>query len=140
MKPWRTVAQTAGLLFVAGACSMPASASKTPMVSDVLAVPADVPTHVLFTCAADTIARFSDTSSSWPKVTRKDVAAGVLESGDFPERNRTGFRMRIERPQGAVQAKITLKGAGAYFADLGVDQAMQGLKSELDTCIASQPL
>jgi hypothetical protein len=139
MKPRRATAQIAGLMLAASAC-MPAAAGKTPMAFDVLAVPADVPTHVLFTCAEDTIARFSDTSSSWPKVTRRDVVAGVLESGDFSEKNRTGFRMRIERPQGAVQAKITLKGAGAYFVDLGVDQAMKELKSELDTCIASQPL
>ncbi|WP_369939780.1 hypothetical protein [Xanthomonas medicagonis] len=139
MKSWHVTVRIA-ILLLTSACSMPAAAGKMPMASDVLAVPADVPTHVLFTCAEDTIARFSDTSSSWPKVTRKDTAAGVLESGDFPERNRTGFRMHIERPQGAAQAKITLKGAGAYFTDLGVDQAMQDLKSELDTCIASQHL
>ncbi|WP_369933795.1 hypothetical protein [Xanthomonas tesorieronis] len=140
MKPRLVATQIAGLLFLASACGTSAAAKKTPMASDVLAVPADVPTRVLFTCAQDTIARFSDTSSSWPKVTRNDAAAGVLESGDFPKKNRSGFRMRIERPRGAVQAKITLKGAGAYFADLGVDQALADLKSELDTCIASQPL
>jgi hypothetical protein len=47
--------------------------------------------------------------------------------------------MRIERPQGAGQAMITLKGAGAYFVDLGVEQAMKDLKTSLDSCVASQP-
>ncbi len=139
MKPWLVAAQIAGLLFVAGACSMSAAAKKTPIASDVLVVPADLPTQRLFDCAETSITQLSETSSSWPKVTRKDDAKGVLESGNFEEENRSGFRMRIERPQGAGQARITLKGAGAYFVDLGVEQAMKDLKTSLDSCVASQP-
>lgn len=138
MKPRRATAQIASLMLAASAC-MPAAAGKTPMAFDVLTVPTDVPTHVLFTCTEDTIARFSDTSSSWPKVTRKDAAKGVLESGNFEDANRSGFRMRIERAQGAGQARIALNGAGAYFADLGVAQAMQDLKTALGSCIATPP-
>ncbi|WP_369914385.1 hypothetical protein AB8810_16895 [Xanthomonas sp. NCPPB 3005] len=118
---------------------MSAAAKKTPMASDVLVVPADLPTQRLFDCAETSIARLSETSSSWPKVTRKDDARGVLESGNFEDANRSGFRMRIERAQGAGQARIALKGAGAYFADLGVAQAMQDLKTALGRCIATPP-
>ncbi|MDR6671605.1 hypothetical protein [Xanthomonas sp. 1678] len=139
MKPWLVAAQIAGLLVAAGACSMSAAAKKTPMASDVLVVPADLPTQRLFACAETSIAKLSETSSSWPKVTRKDDAKGVLESGNFEEANRSGFRMRIERPQGASQARIALKGAGAYFVDLGVEQAMKDLKASLDRCVAAQP-
>ncbi|UYB51298.1 hypothetical protein OCJ37_15045 [Xanthomonas sp. AM6] len=117
---------------------MSAAAKKTPMASDVLVVPADLPTQRLFDCAETSISKLSETSSSWPKVTRKDDAKGVLESGNFEEENRSGFRMRIERPQGAGQARITLKGAGAYFVDLGVEQAMKDLKASLDSCVATQ--
>ncbi|WP_260676264.1 hypothetical protein [Xanthomonas graminis] len=118
---------------------MAEAAPKTPMASDVLAIPADLPTQRLFDCAETSIAQLSETSSSWPKVTRKDAANGVLESGNFEDANRSGFRMRIERAQGTSQAKITLKGAGAYFADLGVAQAMQDLKTALGSCIATPP-
>jgi len=139
MKPWRIAVQIAGLLFAASACSMVDAAPKTPMASDVLALPADLPTQRLFDCAETSIAHLSETSSSWPKVTRKDAARGVLESGNFEDANRSGFRMRIERAQGAGQARIALKGAGAYFADLGVAQAMQDLKTALGSCIATPP-
>ncbi|WIH05888.1 hypothetical protein KHF85_05340 [Xanthomonas translucens pv. graminis] len=139
MKPWRITVQIAGILFAAGACSMAEAAPKTPMASDVLALPADQPTQRLFDCAETSIAHLSETSSSWPKVTRKDAANGVLESGNFEDANRSGFRIRIERAQGVGQAKIALKGAGAYFADLGVAQAMQDLKTALGSCIATPP-
>lgn len=139
MKPWLVAAQIAGLLFVAGACSMTATAKKAPTASDVLTVPTDLPTQRLFDCAETSITKLSETSSSWPKVTRKDDAKGVLESGNFEEENRSGFRMRIERAQGAGQARITLKGAGAYFVDLGVEQAMKDLKASLNSCVATQP-
>jgi len=115
------------------------AAPKTPMASDVLAIPADLPTQRLFDCAETSIAHVSETSSSWPKVTHKDAAKGVLESGNFEDANRSGFRMRIERAQGAGQARIALKGAGAHFADLGVAQAMQDLKTALGSCIVAPP-
>jgi hypothetical protein len=139
MKPWRVAVQIAGILFVAGACNMAEAAPKTPMASDVLAIPADLPTQRLFACAETSIAHLSETSSSWHKVTRKDAAKGVLESGKVEDTNRSGFRMRIERAQVAGQARIALKGAGAYFADLGVAQAMQDLKTALGSCIANPP-
>jgi len=137
MKPWLAAVQITGLLIVAGGCSVPAAARTPPMASDVLAIPADLPTQRLFDCAEASIAHLSETSSSWPTVTRKDAANGVLESGNFEDANRSGFRMRIERAQGAGQARIALKGAGAYFADLGVAQAMQDLKTALGSCIAT---
>lgn len=139
MKPWLAAVQITSLLIVAGGCSVSAAARTPPIASDVLIVPADLPTQRLFDCAETSIAQLSETSSSWPKVTRKDAAKGVLESGNFEEANRSGFRMRIERVQGAGQARIALKGAGAYFADLGVAQAMQDLKVTLGSCITAPP-
>ncbi|MET7140545.1 hypothetical protein M3S04_01135 [Xanthomonas sp. PPL139] len=139
MTPWHRIAQLTGLALVASACSMSAAARKTPMASAALRVPADLPNQRLLDCAESSIATLSETSSSWPKVTREDAARGILESGDFPEANRSGFRLRLERLPGASQANLALKGAGAYFVDLGVDQAMQDLKTALDRCVATQP-
>lgn len=139
MTRWRRIAQFAGLALLASACSLPAAAHRTPMASAVLSVPADLPNQRLFDCAESSIATLSETSSSWPKITRDDPAQGILESGDFPETNRSGFRLRLERPPGANQAKLALKGAGAFFVDLGVDQAMRDLKTALDRCVATQP-
>ncbi len=61
----------------------------------------------------------------------------MLESGTFDDKNRTGFRMRIERAQEAKQADITLRGGGPYFIDLGVKQAMNNLMTLLDSCVSS---
>ncbi|UKE49953.1 hypothetical protein KCU57_14650 [Xanthomonas translucens] len=104
-----------------------------------MAIPVDLPTQRLFDSAETSIAQLSETSSSWPKVTRKDAANGMLESGNFEDANRSGFRIRIERAQRAGQARIALKGVGAYCADLGVAQAMQDLKTALGSCIATAP-
>lgn len=139
MTPWHRTAHFAGVALVASACSMPAAARKAPMASAVLSVPTDLPNQRLFDCAESSIAALSETSSSWPKVTREDPAKGILESGDFPDTNRSGFRLHLERPPGANQAELALKGAGAYFVDLGVDKAMQDLKTALDRCVATSP-
>ncbi len=106
-----------------------------PKRAESVALPASLETAQLFDCAASSIATFAKTSSSWPGVTHRDVDAGVLESGDFANENKTGFRVHIERTS-PTEATIQMKGAGAYFTDLGVDQAMSDFKASLSTCIA----
>lgn len=106
-----------------------------PKQTGSIALPAGLDTERLFDCAESSIASFARESSSWPGVSRRDAAAGILESGEFAEENRSGFRIRLERT-GPTAATIEMKGAGAYFADLGVDQAMTDFKASLTNCLA----
>ncbi len=114
---------------------MNGSLGPAPKRADTVSLPAGLETEHLFDCAESSIASFAKESSSWPGVTRRDVAAGILESGEFDEENRTGFRVRIERTS-PTAAGIEMKGAGAYFVDLGVDQAMADFKASLEACLA----
>lgn len=111
---------------------------KMPLASDALSVPTALPNKRLFDCAQSSILELSKTSSSWPEVTLRNDGSGILESGDFDKDDKTGFRMRIERPNGTGQAAIALKGAGAYYFDLGVDQAMKDLKATMQHCISEK--
>ncbi|MFB9037892.1 hypothetical protein [Xanthomonas arboricola] len=138
MKPWLKVYTVIGSLISLGGCNAFLATGKVPTASDRLIIPRDLPNQPLFDCAEISISKLSATDSSWSEVTRKDSLNGVLESGNFEEKNLAGFRMRIERPQGSSQAKITLKGGGAYFFDLGVDKAMNDFKTLLGSCVASQ--
>lgn len=114
---------------------MNGSLGPAPKREESLALPASLGTAQLFDCATSSIATFAKTSSSWPNVTRRDVDAGILESGDFADENKTGFRVHIERTS-PTEATIQMKGAGAYFTDLGVDQALSDFKRSLSSCIA----
>ncbi|MGX0954929.1 hypothetical protein AB7M18_001057 [Pseudomonas viridiflava] len=120
-----------------GGCNAFLATGKIPTASDHLAIPRDLPNQRLFDCAELSIRQLSATDSSWREITRKDSINGVLESGTFDDKNRTGFRMRIERAQEANQADITLRGGGPYFIDLGVTKAMKNLMTLLDSCVSS---
>ncbi|GKS96291.1 hypothetical protein [Acidovorax sp. SUPP2825] len=134
---WPAMGVAAGLACVLSGCALTGTAGYPPSASRVLAVPADLPTPRLFDCAAASLARMSEASSAWPGITRRDDAQGLLESGHFPEWNRSGFRMRIERPPGGGEATLTLKAGGAYLADLGAAQAMNDFEAVLRPCIGA---
>ncbi|WP_083488130.1 hypothetical protein [Stenotrophomonas koreensis] len=136
---WRTrTAAAACLAFSAtaiGACSMTQSASKMPMASASISTPADLSNARIFDCAEAAVSDLSQTSSSWPKITLRDESKGVLESGDYPADDKTGFRMRLERINAGTGIRVHLKGAGAYYVDLGVQKAIDDLTRKVDECI-----
>lgn len=82
------------------------------------------PAARIFDCAEAAVSDLSQTSSSWPKITLRDESKGVLESGDYPADDKTGFRMRLERINAGTGIRVHLKGAGAYYVDLGVQKAI----------------
>ncbi len=127
----------AGLACVLSGCALTGAAGYPPSASRVVAVPADLPNPQLFDCAAAGLARLSETSSAWPGITRRDDAQGLLESGHFQEWNRSGFRVRIERPPGAREATLVLRAGGAYLADLGAAQALRDFEAVLKPCMAA---
>ena len=138
MKPWWKVFTIIGLVTSLGGCNAFLATGNTPTASDHLIIPRDLPNQRLFDCAELSISKLAATDSSWREVTHKDSTNGVLESGTFDDKNRTGFRMRIERAKGANQADVILKGGGPYFMDLGVTRAMKDLKTLLESCVSSK--
>jgi hypothetical protein len=134
----RTPSMALQLVLVAsfvGGCSAPPLASNTPIASTRLSTPTNLPNAIIFDCAESAISTFSQTSSSWPRVSLRDEHSGALESGDYPADDKTGFRMRLQRAEAGAALQIDLKGAGAYYADLGVQKAIEQLGTEIERCI-----
>jgi len=49
--------------------------------------------------------------------------------------NVTGFRIRLHHRAAAGKVDVELKGADAYFIDLGVDTAIADFRRELSRCL-----
>jgi hypothetical protein len=125
-------------LTIAG-CLMADMPMNAPKTSSSVEVPSGTSTEALFACAETTVQELADADDRWdPRVTRRDVAAGVMETASYGEENESGFRIRISFMLGSDRAQVELKGAGAYFVDLGVEDAMTVFKSKLSACIPAQ--
>ena len=112
---------------------------KAPQTSSAIEVPSATSTEALFSCAETTVQALADTDDRWdPRVTRRDVEAGVLETSNYGKENESGFRIRLRFVSGSGQAQVGLKGAGAYFIDLGVEEAMTRFKSKMSVCLSSR--
>lgn len=120
---------------LASGCSKSSLTSRAPIASTTIFTPAKLTNAEIFDCAQVTIAELSKTSSSWPKISLRDEATGVLESGDYPADDKTGFRMRLQRAEAGAALQIDLKGAGAYYVDLGVEKAINELGTQIQRCI-----
>jgi hypothetical protein len=126
-------------LFSLTGCVMSNTPMQAPRTSSAIDVPSATSTEALFSCAETTVQALADADDRWdPRVTRRDVEAGVLEPADYGKENESGFRIRLRFVSGSGQAQVELKGAGAYFIDLGVEDAMARFKSELSACMPSQ--
>ena len=108
-----------------------------PKASDSIEIRAGTSVESVFACAETTVRDLADADDRWDaRVTRRDVATGILETSNYPEENESGFRIRLEFAQDDDRAQLELKGAGAYFVDMGVEDAMRTLKAKLSTCIS----
>lgn len=109
-----------------------------PTASGDLAPPAGIVTESVFACAERSVIALHAKNQFWnTRITRRDPDDGALETGDFPDDNIGGFRIRLRYPSGANQVKIDIKGAGPYYSDLGVDQALDDFKAELSRCLSA---
>ena len=87
-------------------------------------------------CAERTVAHLARQDNRWDaRVTHRDRATGVLETGDFKSWNATGFRIRVVPDLDRREATLHLKGAGAYFTDLGVDAAADRFVAAFSQCL-----
>ncbi|GAA4791104.1 hypothetical protein GCM10023307_15580 [Lysobacter hankyongensis] len=141
MSTARPIASMFGLafLFSLTGCVMSNTPMKAPQTSSAIEVPSATSTEALFSCAETTVQALADTDDRWdPRVTRRDVEAGVLETSNYGKENESGFRIRLRFVSGSGQAQVGLKGAGAYFIDLGVEEAMTRFKSKMSVCLSSR--
>lgn len=141
MSTARLIASMFGLafLFSLTGCVMSNTPMKAPQTSSAIEVPSATSTEALFSCAETTVQALADTDDRWdPRVTRRDVEGGVLETSNYGKENESGFRIRLRFVSGSGQAQVGLKGAGAYFIDLGVEEAMTRFKSKMSVCLSSR--
>jgi len=66
----------------------------------------------------------------------RDLATGVYETDQYNASNVSGFRLKAERSKKTPSSlALTLRGAGAYCADLGVGPEMARLKADVSACL-----
>jgi hypothetical protein len=127
------------LLFSMTGCVMSNMPAKAPSSSGTLPVPAGVGAETVLSCAESSVQSLRDKNELWnTRVTRRDVANGVLETGNFEEENVGGFRVSAQYKPESNSVQIRLKGAGPYFMDIGVDQAFADLDAQMRQCLSSK--
>lgn len=90
----------------------------------------------LFACAGSALVELRRTDAHWStRITLRDAGRGRFETGNFPESNVMGYRIRVVREGDAPRAVLHVRAAGPYFADLGADDAMRALKKSLTACL-----
>lgn len=110
-------------------------ASCVPTSTRQISLPPGLPSARVFACTEQAIVHLRAGNSAWQPVSLRDEGAGVLESGDYQQRNRTGLRIRLLHRSGSDSAQLLLRGAGAYFTDLGVEAAADQLQTAIMACV-----
>lgn len=93
----------------------------------------------VFQCTETSIKHLAQPDSFWRSdVTRRDPDEGILETGDFDKANVGGFRAKITFDKQSNEIRIDLKGAGAYYEDIGVEKSVADLKREMQGCLQAR--
>ena len=129
---WTTVL---ALTFLTG-CGLYESLAGVPAATEILRAPSATSANRVFQCAETSINQLAKANNFWRSdVTRRNPGEGVLETGDFGKANVGGFRTRITFDKRNNGVRIDLKGAGAYYKDLGVDKSAGELKDRMRACL-----
>ena len=117
-------------------CVMTSRLMKAPSISDSIPVRQGTATAVVLYCAESAVQTMAQNDDRWDaRITRKDMDAGILETGNFEEENESGFRIKMDYDPRAGRIDIVLKGAGAYFVDLGVEAAIVEFNDAMRECL-----
>ncbi len=121
-----------------GGCSVSEATVHVPTAEATLPVASGIPVSKVFDCAQKELLRLGERDDLWNhEVTLLDAQAGTLETGEFGDDNVTGFRLRLSYLPRTGAVEIALKGAGAYFVDLGVDDALSEFRQGFERCLKS---
>ncbi|WP_367380548.1 hypothetical protein [Stenotrophomonas cyclobalanopsidis] len=113
-------------------------AHAVPEASATLHIAPQTPTPKVFECARQRLAQLGEDDALWDhKVTREDVPDGVLETGNFPEDNISGFRLHLQHDAAAGKVALRLRGAGAYYVDQGVQAGLKTFEEGFSHCLAA---
>lgn len=94
------------------------------------------PTERLFDCIEGTLRSPTFSAGPWHRdVTKRDLAAGILETGRFEEANVSGIRTRVTYDPATGNGHLKIKASGAYFHDLGADAAAARLTNGISRCL-----
>lgn len=119
-----------------GGCSVSEATVHVPTAEAMLPVAPGTSVSKVFDCAQRELMQLRGKDDLWNhEVTLLNAEAGTLETGEFGNDNVTGFRLRLSYLPGTDAVEIVLKGAGAYFVDLGVDEAMSEFKQGFGSCL-----
>ena len=117
-------------------CVMTSQLMKAPSVSDSIPVRQGTTAEVVVSCAESAVRTMAQNDDRWDaRITRKEMDAGILETGNFEEENESGFRIRMDFDPRAGKVNVVLKGAGAYFVDLGVEAAIVEFNTAMRECL-----
>lgn len=117
---------------------MSGSAHAVPEAAATLRIAPQIPTPKVFDCARQRLTQLGEDDALWDyKVTREDVPHGVLETGDFPEDNVSGFRLHLQHDAAAGKVALRLRGAGAYHVDQGVESGLKRFEEGFTHCLTA---
>lgn len=138
---WKREARVAVILAIAGLLS---ACSVSPAMCDAfgpskrasVSLPQDASVENVFTCIDQQVAGNADRNSRFETgYAVRDVKTGVLESTNYSAQNVSGFRLRAEVSKPSSRLDLSLRGAGAYCTDLGVDREMAQLTADVSACL-----
>lgn len=120
--------------------ALAASTGCVPQDSGSIVVPAGLSNAALVDCVEATVRELHGADEQWSlRITRRDVARGRFETGDFDRANVMGYRLRLVRDGDAARATLSVRAAGPYFTDLGAERALSNAQARLATCLARAP-
>lgn len=119
-------------------CTMNSLPDKAPSASKTIVASTSIDADRVLSCSEQAVSELADKDDRWDsRITHRDLATGVLETGNFQEENESGFRVRVALGPQRNVVNVDLKGAGAYFVDLGVDEAIAEFSTMLEQCLST---
>lgn len=113
------------------------AAGCTPQATDSLTLVGGVTNAQLFACAESALIELRRTDEHWStRITLRDPGRGRFETGNFPESNVMGYRVRLVRDGREPRATLHVRASGPYFTDLGANDATRALMTSLTACLA----
>ncbi|MDR7332233.1 hypothetical protein [Roseateles asaccharophilus] len=108
-----------------------------PYAEKTVRLPQAVSAATALDCVASSVQSLREGRGTWMAVSRRDDAQGLLETGNYPESNLAGFRVRARVDEPRRQMRLQLKAGGPYYIDLGAKPGVAELAMAVDTCLAA---
>lgn len=125
-----------GMTIALASVLLSACASLEPSALTQFQAKPGTPAETVFRCAEASIESRKKAATAWDEhVTTRDTGAGLFETGRFAQRNISGIRTRISYATATGQGRIHIKASGAYFVDLGAEQAAAQLAGDMRQCL-----